>query len=139
MSSLFLDTNAYSEFTRGRADAVRLLNAATQVWVPAIVLGELRYGFANGSQTETNEIWLSQFLESPHVSVVSISEATSRYYALICRQLRVDGKPIPTNDIWIAASAIEHDCPLFTFDAHMRKVKALKVVSDEADWIALNS
>jgi predicted nucleic acid-binding protein len=68
-----------------------------------------------------------------------VTEVTSRHYAKIHRQLKRDGRAIPANDIWIAATAMELDCPIFTFDKHFKYVKNLSVVSSEADWIKLNS
>ena len=139
MKPLCLDTNTYSAYRKGNAEMLSIIRGASHVWIPAVVLGELRFGFVNGNRNVTNELMLEQFLESPNVSVATIGASTSREYALMSYQLRLVGMPIPTNDLWIAAAAKEHDCPLLTLDVHFKRIEGLRVVSGEQDWIALNS
>lgn len=86
--------------------------------MPSIVLGELRYGFQGATKAVENETKLAQFLRHPAVSVVSVGESTSRCYAHLKFFLRMQGSPIPENDVWIAALALEHAAPLLTTDAH---------------------
>jgi tRNA(fMet)-specific endonuclease VapC len=136
--TLCLDTNTYSAFRKAIPEAVTLVNAVDQVWMPAVVLGELRAGFLNGNKHVANELLLHQFLDQPSVVVGSISEVTSRHYAKIHSLLRQSGTPIPSNDIWIAACALELDCPLYSFDAHFKHVKGLKIVTSTEDWKVLN-
>ncbi len=139
MISICLDTNAYSAHYRADPVAVALIAAVTQIWIPAIVLGELRAGFLNGSKSAANELHLQAFLELPYLAVANVTEVTSRHFAHISQQLRRDGRPIPTNDIWIAAAAMEHGSPLYTYDKHFQNVVGLPVVRDEADWLHLHA
>jgi tRNA(fMet)-specific endonuclease VapC len=74
-------------------------------------------------------------MESPRVKIFTIDEKTSEYYALIYSQLRKKGKPIPTNDIWIAATAIQHDLILFTYDSDFKSIENLKLGNCLADFI----
>ena len=134
--ALCLDTNAFSARQRSEPLAIKLIAAVDQIWLPAVVLGELRGGFLNASKAAANELHLQDFLALPYLSVASVTEATSRHYAKISHQLRKDGKAIPSNDIWIAATAMGLDCPIFTYDKHFKHVKGLTVVSSETDWIS---
>ena len=114
---ILLDTNAYSDWRRfGQWN--RTISTASEVMVPAIVLGELRYGFQGAAKAVENEFKLGQFLKHPAVRVVSVGETASRCYAYLKQFLRMQGCPIPENDIWIAALALEHAAPLVTSDAH---------------------
>ena len=139
MTSLCLDTNTYSAYRKSNVEMLAIIRGASHVWIPAVVLGELRFGFVNGNRNVANELMLEQFLESPNVSVAIVGASTSREYALMSYQLRLAGLPIPTNDLWIAAAAKEHNCPLLTLDAHFKRIEGLRVISSAADWIALNS
>ena len=98
---LALDTNRYTDLCRGEAFVVETVEQADEVWLPFIVLGELRAGFAVGSQGPRNEAVLRRFLLKPGVG-----------------QLRKQGTPIPTNDMWIAALVLEHSLVLCARDAH---------------------
>lgn len=120
-----LDTNAYSGFMRGVAARVELLRTVQAIVLPLIVLGELRAGFAAGNRESTNAANLQRFLASPRVSVLAPDEQTTHYYAELHRQLRDDGRPIPTNDLWIAALAVQHHLVLCTSDRHFRPIPQL--------------
>jgi tRNA(fMet)-specific endonuclease VapC len=114
---ILLDTNAYSDWRRnGKWN--RTISTASEVLMPSIVLGELRYGFQAATKAVENETKLAQFLRHPAVRVVSVGESTSRCYAHLKHFLRMQGSPIPENDVWIAALALEHAAPLLTSDAH---------------------
>ena len=139
MISLCLDTNVYTAHYKADPVAVALVAAVAQIWLPAIVLGELRVGFLNGSKSAANELHLQAFLGLPYLAVANVTEVTSRYFAKISQQLRRDGQPIPANDIWIAATAMEHGIPLFTYDKHFRNVMGLQVVSSEEDWLQMHA
>jgi tRNA(fMet)-specific endonuclease VapC len=114
---ILLDTNAYSDWRR-HGQWNRTISTATEVLMPAIVLGELRYGFLGTAKAVENETKLGRFLRHPAVRVVSVGESTSRCYAHLKHFLRMQGTPIPENDIWIAALALEHAVPVMTTDAH---------------------
>jgi predicted nucleic acid-binding protein len=115
-----LDTSAYSHFKRGDASAIGIIDSAEWVGMPAVVLGELRTGFALGSRLRDNERTLAAFLRNPVVEVRSIDDETARIYAEIVVALRHAGTPLPTNDIWIAATAVLAGANVVTFDAHFR-------------------
>ena len=134
MKGLCLDTNAYSEFMRGSEAAVALIEAADHVWMPFVVLGELRAGFFKGSRAGVNEAELTEFLASTYVAIACAGDATSRIYARLFDTLRMRGTPIPANDLWVAACALEQHAALFSFDAHFAGVEGLTVVSKAEDW-----
>lgn len=122
MSRLLLDTSAYSAFIDGDRTAVEAVQTAQALFLTPIVIGELLAGFGGGRRRAENESGLDQFLASPRASVVDIDQETSSRYALILNSLRAAGTPIPTNAIWIAASAMQHGLELLTADAHFSKV-----------------
>lgn len=113
-----VDTNRYTDFSRGDASVVRTLELAEEVWLPFIVIGELRAGFAIGTQGPSNEAILRRFLLKPGVGILYADEQTTHHYAAVYRQLRKQGTPIPTNDMWIAALALQHSLALCDRDAH---------------------
>lgn len=115
---LALDTNRYADLCRGDRQLVETVAAADEIWLPFIVVGELRAGFAVGSQGPHNEAVLRQFLLKPGVAVLYADEQTMHHYAAIYRQLRKQGTPIPTNDIWIAALSLQHSLTLYDRDTH---------------------
>ena len=115
---LALDTNRYTDLCRGNARVVQTVEAADEVWLPFIVLGELRAGFAAGTQGPRNEAVLRRFLLKPGVAVLYPDDQTTHHYASLYRQLRKQGTPIPTNDMWIAALVLQHSLNLYDRDAH---------------------
>lgn len=117
-----IDSNAYSNAARGHQKLVEILKSADEILLPIIVIAELRAGFAHGTQSASNESKLVQFLASPRVSILHISEQTTHHYARLFAFLRTQGTPVPTNDLWIAALISQHDLPLVTDDAHFKKI-----------------
>jgi len=115
---LALDTNRYTDLCRGLADVVEIVEAADEVRLPFVVLGELRAGFAVGSQGPRNEAILRRFLLKPGIDVLYADEQTTHHYANVYRQLRKQGTPMPTNDMWIAALVLQHSLVLYDRDAH---------------------
>lgn len=115
---LALDTNRYVDFTRGVPEAVEPLRRAERIHLPLMVLAELRAGFACGTRALENERNLARFLNRPRVEVLLPDEETAHHYASLYRQLRAQGTPIPTNDLWIAALVIQHGLLLLARDAH---------------------
>lgn len=115
---LALDTNRYTDLCRGIADVVETVEGADEVRLPFVVLGELRAGFAVGSQGPRNEAILRRFLLKPGVDVLYADEQTTHHYANVYRQLRKQGTPMPTNDMWIAALVLQHSLVLYDRDAH---------------------
>ena len=98
------------------------------IGLSSISVGELISGFKGGSQEKKNREELDSFLDSPRVQLVCIDDVTADYYAEILNNLREAGKPIPTNDIWIAACAFQQGLKLYSMDAHFKSVKGLVLV-----------
>ena len=115
---VMLDTNRYVDFCRGDPDALAVIRQAESVTLPFVALAELRAGFRCGTAGRRNEAALVRFLSSPRVSVLYPDEQTTHAYAGLFAQLRAQGTPIPTNDLWIAALAVQHDLLLCSRDAH---------------------
>lgn len=118
--NLALDTNAYSDFMRGIPERVGIFRSARLLYVPLIVVAEIRAGFAAGNQESTNAANFQRFLSSPRVSILLPDEQTTHHYARLYLQLRSKGIAIPTNDLWIAALVVQHDLVLCTSDSHFR-------------------
>jgi tRNA(fMet)-specific endonuclease VapC len=115
---LALDTNRYTDLSRGNSDVMEVVESADEVWLPFIVLAELRAGFSLGTKTAQNEATLRRFLLQPEVDVIYADEQTTHHYASVYRQLRRQGTPIPTHDMWIAALVLQHSLTLCARDAH---------------------
>ena len=122
---ILLDSNAYSMLVRGHRQAADLVRGAEQVLISAIVVGELLYGFRRGTYFDRNTADLRAFLDSPHVSFVKIGPVTADRYSRIMSSLRAKGRPIPTNDAWIAAHVMETGADLVSADAHFEHVDGL--------------
>jgi predicted nucleic acid-binding protein len=135
MRPIALDTNAYAAFKRGDEQIVAVLQYAPSIIVCATVLGELLGGFAAGQRESANRSELSQFINTPRVKVVSSTAATADLYALVYAALRRKGQPIPTNDLWIAASSLEHGAALLTFDVHFQSIDGLRAGASLEDFI----
>lgn len=135
MRAIAIDTNAYTAFKRGDAAVVAVLRHATEILVSTTVLGELLAGFSAGSRQSANRAELTQFLDSPRVKFVPSVSATADFYALVYAALRQRGQPIPTNDLWIAASCLEHGAALLTLDAHFQHVGGLRVGARLDDFL----
>lgn len=120
-----LDTNRYRDLCEGDAQVVETVERAESVYLPFVVLAELRAGFAVGTRRADNERVLQRFLSKPGVDVHFSSDATTRVYAELYRQLRTQGTPIPTNDLWIAALVVEHSTLLYSRDRHFSHLPQL--------------
>ncbi len=125
---LSIDTSAYRALTDGDPEILALMRQARVVGFSVIVLAELRAGFSAGTRTSFNEQILKRTLSSPRVEVHDITEATSSLYAFTWSELKRKGKPIPTNDVWIAATCLQHGFTLLTRDRHFREVEGLQVL-----------
>ena len=135
MRAILLDTNAYTAFMLGAAEVVDVVAHADRLYLNSIVLGELLGGFAVGTREPTNRAELARFLDSPRVEVLPITADTADSYALIYDGLRRKGHPIPTNDLWIAASAMEHGAALLTRDAHFSHIDGLRCGQRLGDFL----
>lgn len=122
MSRYCLDTSAYSYLMRGHPAVSELIDRAEWIGVPAITLGELRLGFLLGTRRSENEEELLDFLGHPVVDVVPVDAEVSHHFAGIVADLRRAGSPVPTNDLWIAASAARVGALVLTFDGHFEAI-----------------
>ena len=117
-----LDTNRITDLFRGDLDLANQLAIAEEVWIPLVVVAELKAGFLGGTQRTRNESLLSKFLAKPTVEVLLPSKETAEHYARLFVQLKRAGTPIPDNDLWIAALALEHNLTLLTRDHHFERI-----------------
>jgi predicted nucleic acid-binding protein len=134
VSRYCLDTSAYSQFKRGHARIVALIDRAEWIGVPAVTEGELHVGFLLGTRREQNEVELRDFMANPIVERLPIDAEVSRHYADIVVDLRRAGTPVPTNDIWIAATAARASAVVLSTDRHFDAISRVGsiVVSDDA-------
>ena len=121
-SKVLMDTSAYAAFLRGSPEVKEVVQQADEIFFNPVVLGELIAGFMMGRNEKRNRGILKQFLSSPRVIVAEMDEETSERYAAIVQSLRMKGTPIPTNDLWIAASAMQHGLKVLTTDRHYLEV-----------------
>ncbi len=124
---LVVDTNAFIAYRSGIPAAVELLNGADVLFLPVIVYGELLYGAANSSQSKNNLEAVELF--AAHSVLVPVDDQVARHYAEVRIALKKTGKPIPENDLWIAAICKKLDLPLITQDEHFNFVVGLRVQS----------
>ncbi len=113
-----LDTNRYVDLCKGVRETARLVATAELVFLPFVVVAELRAGFALGRRSAENERVLRRFLLKDGVQVLFADDQTTLHYASVFRQLRLQGTPIPTNDMWIAALVLQHNVVLHDRDRH---------------------
>ena len=122
---VLLDSNAYSRLMRGDDQTAAVVRDATEVLMSAVVIGELLYGFRNGSRFDRNASDLRSFLDNPYVSFVPVGPVTADRYSRIAVGLRARGNPIPTNDVWIEAHAMETGADLVSADRHFEAVDGI--------------
>jgi predicted nucleic acid-binding protein len=127
VTGLLLDTSAYSAYRLGHEGLREELREAGAIYMSPIVLGELRAGFRRGAKRAANDAGLREFLASSRVHVLPVTESTAERYAEIRSYLASVGGPIPTNDIWIAASAMEHGLVVLTVDTHFQRIPQIVV------------
>ncbi|MDP8287961.1 MAG: type II toxin-antitoxin system VapC family toxin [Candidatus Electryonea clarkiae] len=123
-----IDTNIYSYALKGDDGVVEVLKKSEQIGISVISIGELLSGFKGGGREQKNREELGIFIDSPRVVVHSVDEDTSEFYAEILNNLREIGRPVPTNDIWIAAVAFQNGLKLFTKDIHFKAIAGLSLV-----------
>lgn len=128
MDVVALDSNRYTDLAGGDSDAVSIVRAAKRIAMPLIVVGELRAGFLGGKRQRENGLKLDRFLSAPNVVVLLPDDGTSHRYASAVQHLRAIGRPMQSNDIWIAALCLQHSVPLFTRDTGFRNVAGLSLV-----------
>lgn len=129
MNRMLLDTNVYSLAMRGDSHVVEILKRTAHIGLSAVSIGELLSGFALGGRETKNRAELEEFLDSPRVYLYTIDETTADFYARVLMGLHSKGRPIPTNDIWIAAVCFQHGLKLFTKDRHFENIDGLFLIS----------
>lgn len=122
MKRILLDTSAYSALLRGNVEVREALQGAGEVAVTPVVIGELLAGFTGGRFGDRNRSLLREFLATSRVRILDVDAETSERYAAVWFHQREQGTPIPTNDLWIAASAMQHGLAILTTDRHFLKV-----------------
>jgi len=130
---VMMDTSAYAAFLRGNPRVKEAVQRADGIVLNPVVLGELLAGFLMGRNEKRNRAILRDFLNSPRVVMVEMDEETSERYAVIVQSLRLKGTPIPTNDVWIAASAMQHGLKGLTTDKHYLEVAQILTEYVEAE------
>ncbi len=120
-----LDTNRLTDLFQGDAELADRLGECDEVWLPLVVLAEIKAGFYGGSQQHRNQLLLQSFLAQPTVGILLPERETAEHYARLFVQLKRAGTPIPDNDLWIAALVLEHDLQLITRDQHFERVPQL--------------
>lgn len=128
MKRIMVDTNIYSLAMKGDPEVTAFLREVDQIGFSAVSIGELLSGFKGGKKEDANRRELEFFLDSPRVLVHMVDAETADFYAAVLNRLRIAGTPIPTNDIWIAASAFQHGYKLFSRDRHFEAVQGLFLV-----------
>jgi tRNA(fMet)-specific endonuclease VapC len=119
---ILLDTSAYIAFLKGHPGVKQVIQRADEINLNPMVPGELLAGFIKGKREARNREIIEEFMESPRVRFRAIDEETSERYAVIFNYLREKGTPIPTNDLWIAATAMQFGLRVVTTDRHFQKV-----------------
>lgn len=129
---VLLDTNAYSMLMQGHEQVAEIVREAEELLFSAVVVGELLYGFRHGTRFEQNAADLRSILNSPYSTLVDVGSVTADRYSRIAATLRAKGCPIPTNDVWIAAHAMETGADLLSGDSHFEHI-------DGIVWIPLST
>ena len=122
---IMLDTSAYVGFKRNITEVVEVIANSEIILFSPVVLGELMFGFRSGTKFKKNMHDLNEFINHDVVELMPMGKITADRYSRIATQLRQQGTPIPTNDIWIAAQSIEHGAELITSDQHFEKINGL--------------
>lgn len=127
MKKIILDTNAYTKLLLGDEQILQALGNADSIFMPVIVLGELFAGFRGGAKEKSNRELLEQFLMKPRVEIVAIDKDTAEIFGEIKYNLTRAGTPLPINDIWIAACAIEVGAIIISYDDHFLKIPKVRL------------
>jgi predicted nucleic acid-binding protein len=125
LKRILIDTSVYASFKRKETVAIVELRRVEYIGINIMILGEILSGFKGGKRDKQNIEELNLFLDSQRVHLIQIDEETAAFYAEIYWDLRRKGKPVPSNDMWVAASAMKHGLALFTFDEHFNNINVL--------------
>jgi len=125
MKTILIDTNFYADIMLGQTQTADILRRAANILLCPIVAGELLYGFKNGGKEKQNLEQFERFVNLPSVRTVDITTETAQFFALVMSELKTAGTPLPTNDVWIAACAMEHAAAIATRNEHFKKIPNL--------------
>ena len=127
MKQITIDTNVYTAFKNSDPQVIETLQHCERIGIDVTVLAEIFSGFAMGTREQHNCEELYAFLETPRVSILPHDLTIAEHYAAIVKQLKRQGRPIPTNDIWIAANAMKHALTVYSFDEHFHYLEGVTV------------
>ena len=126
---LILDTNVYCDYAEGLSDVVdAIATFGEYIYIPAIVIGELTYGFRKGARQQFNERKLKQIITRLQIEIIDVDMSVARKYAIIYLSLSKKGKKVPINDVWIAACTMELGGTLLTRDNHFNAVDQIETM-----------
>ena len=126
---IVLDTNIYCDFAEGLPDTVNAIATHGEyIFIPSIVMGELSFGFVNGSRQQFNEKKLQQIINRLKIEIIDVNKDVARRYAIIYLSLVKKGAKIPINDVWIAACCMEVGGTLLTRDKHFEFVDQIESI-----------
>ena len=131
MRRIAIDTNVYVAFKNNDEGVIEAFSNCDVIGVDITVIAELITGFSLGGREKKNREELEAFLDAPRVEILPHELETAEFYALIVKKLKMKGKPIPTNDIWIAANALKHGLALYSFDGHFQEIDGLLLLSGD--------
>ena len=126
MKKIILDTNAYTRLLTGEEDVLDVIGTAETVYMSIFVLGELYAGFAGGTKERGNRDTLNRFLLKPSVKILNATSETAEVFGVLKQDLKKAGTPLPINDVWIAAHALETGSTLITYDGHFKKIAGMR-------------
>jgi tRNA(fMet)-specific endonuclease VapC len=127
MKKMLLDTNAYTGLLSGDERVLDYISKARVVLMSVIVIGELHAGFRGGLKQSQNNELLQKFLKKSSVEIINVTIETAEIFGMVKDNLKKAGTPLPINDIWIAAQAIEMGSILISFDSHFHKIPGLRI------------
>ena len=127
MKKIILDTNAYAGLLAGDQDVLSAISAAEIFYMYVFVLGELHAGFAGGAKKRENKDTLQRFLMKPSVKILNATTETAEVFGQVKFNLKRSGNPLPINDVWIAAHALETGSVVVTYDTHFESIPGLRL------------
>lgn len=133
MRPVLFDTNAYAAFKQGNKEMLDIIQHTAVIGISPIVLGELISGFDAGTRPQQNRDELKKFLHSPRVQIYPLTSDTAHFYSQVYLSLKAKGRPIPSNDMWIAAQALEQGCMVCTYDKHFSAIDGLLTLNSLAE------
>jgi tRNA(fMet)-specific endonuclease VapC len=126
--NIVMDTNAYSAFFKGNEQVKAHLERSDRIYIPSIVSGELFAGFNQGNRREINYAEFTHFMNFPGITIKAIDHNEAVIYGHLIQQLKKNGTPIPSNDLWIATVALSLGLPLLTRDTHFEVITGLQTI-----------